>query len=86
MHCLSPDSMLLADFAEKDENVQGEKLHATNLSAHIHQQRLISLMVVEPRFWNRSTYNLQRLALQAMLQHAQKLEDEKIGVPRLSAK
>ena len=78
--------MLLADFAEKDENVQWEKLHATNLSSQNHQQRLIYLMVVEPRFWNTTTYSSQRLALQAMLQHAEKLEDEKIGVPRLSAK
>ena len=65
---------------EFGSNASKEKIYAQQISP----DRFIYHLIVKPRFWNKPTYSSLRAALEAMLQHAQKQEVQKISIPRLS--
>ena len=50
----------------------------------IFPNRIIYHLIVTPRFWNKPRYSSPRVALDAMMQHAQKHKIENICLPRSS--
>ena len=91
-HSISADFMLAAGIAMQvreafpttypkiGSKASKEKIYAQQKSPN----RFIYHLIVQPRFWNQPAYSCLRVALEAMLQHAQKHKIEKSSLPRLS--